>query len=58
MCGKLRDKTEDEVLEKYKVDESKRGAYKGRCEPSEWRIVQRAKKYQPRKWVEDCWVGV
>ena len=32
----------------------KKDAHKGRDEPSEWRIVQRLKRYQPRKWGEDC----
>ena len=51
-------KIEEDVLEKYQVEVSKRGAYKGRGEPSEWRMVQRAKKYQPRKWSEDCWARI
>ena len=36
-------KMEEEVLEKYKGEVSKRGAYKGRGEQMEWRMVQRAK---------------
>ena len=39
---------EEEVLEKYKVEENENGAYEGRGEPLEWRIVQRL-----RKWCED-----
>ena len=35
---------EEEVLEKYKVEENKNGAYEGRGEPLEWRIVQRLRK--------------
>ena len=50
----LGEKMEEEVLEKCEVEEIKRGACKGRDELSEWRIIQRAKKYQPRKWDEDC----
>ena len=42
------------MLEKYKVEVSNKGVYKGRGEPSEWRMVQRVEKYQPRKWSEDC----
>ena len=49
---------EEEVLEKCDVDVSKRGVYKGRGEPSEWRMVQKVKKYQPRKLVEDCWARI
>ena len=45
-------KMKEEVLVKYKVEVSNRGAYKGRGEPSEWRIVQRVNKYQPWKWVK------
>ena len=40
----LSETMEEEVLEKYKVEESKRGTYKGKSEPSEWRVVQRVKK--------------
>ena len=43
------------MLERHKVQVSKRGAYKGRGELSEWRMVQRVKKYQLRQWGEDCW---
>ena len=46
---KLSGKIEEEVLEKYKVEGSKRGAYKGRGQLSEWRMVQRVKNYQRRK---------
>ena len=56
MWKELFGRMEEEVLEKYKVDENKKGAYKGRDEPSECRIVYRVKKYQPRMWCEDCWV--
>ena len=47
MWRKLADKLEEEVLDKYKVEVSKRGACKGRREPSEWRMVHRVKTYQP-----------
>ena len=39
---------EVEVLEKYKVEETKKGACKGGGEPWEWRIVRRVSRYQPR----------
>ena len=45
-------KIEDEVLDKYKLENTNKEAYRGRGEPSEWRIVRRVKKYQPRKWVK------
>ena len=51
-CGKHCRKMKEEVLVKYKVEVSNRGAYKGRGEPSEWRMVQRVNKYQPWKWVK------
>ena len=34
---------EGDVLEKYKVDEAKTGAYRGRGEPLDWRIVKKEK---------------
>ena len=36
---KLVERMEGEVLDKYKVEESKRGAFKGRGDPLEWRRV-------------------
>ena len=39
----------DEVLEKYTLKVSKRGAFSRRGDPSVWRMVQRVQKYQPRK---------
>ena len=38
-CGKM----EEEVLEKCNVEQAKKGAYKGRGEPLEWRIVKKRK---------------
>ena len=32
--------------------------YKGSGEPLAWRIVQRVKKHQSRKWSEDCWARI
>ena len=46
------------MLEKYKVEVSKRGAYKGRGEPSERIMVQRVHQYQSWKWSEDCWARI
>ena len=39
------------MLEKYKVEASKRRAYKGRGEPSGWRMVQRVTKISISKKV-------
>ena len=47
---KLAENVEEEVLDKYKVEDSKRGAYKGRGSFLEWKRVQRSMKYKIRKW--------
>ena len=57
MFGNMR-KIEEEILGKYKVEDSKRGAHRGRGEPLEWRMVLTGKKYQPRKRGEDCWARI
>ena len=58
-CWKnLAERMEEEVLDKYKVEDSKREAYKGRGAPLEWRRVRRSKKYGIRKWREDCWARI
>ena len=41
---------EEEVLDKYKVEESKKEAFRGRGAPLEWRRVRKSKKYRIRKW--------
>ena len=46
----LAEKMEEEVLDKYKVEEGKREAFRGRDHPLEWRRVRKNKKYQRRKW--------
>ena len=44
-CWKnLAERMEVEVLVKYKVEDSKREAYRGRGSPREWRCVRRSKK--------------
>ena len=53
MCGSTVRQFDEEVPEKYKVEVSKRGSYKGRREPSVWRTVQRVNKCQLRKWDEE-----
>ena len=53
LCGKM----EEEVLEKCKVEEIKKDAYKGRGEPLKWPIVKQEKRDPPRKWSEDCWAN-
>ena len=40
LVERVKRKMEDENLEKYKVKENKKGAYKGRGAPLEWRTVQ------------------
>ena len=47
-CGEI----EEEVLNKFKVEDSKREACKGRGAPLEWRNVRRSKRYRPRKWAK------
>ena len=49
---------EEEVLDKYKVDDSKRGASKGRGSLFEWERVGKNRKYRIRKWTEDCWASI
>ena len=46
----LAERMEEEVLDKYKVEDSKREAYKGRGAPLQWRRVRRSKKYRMGKW--------
>ena len=55
---KLAEKMEVEVLDKYKVEDSKRGAYRGRDSSLEWRPVRKSREYRIRKWREDCWTRV
>ena len=42
-------KFEAEVLDKYKVEGSKREAFIGRGAPLEWRRVRKSRKYRIRK---------
>ena len=51
----LAERMEEEVLNKYKVEESNKEAFKGRSAPLEWRRARINKKYRIRKWREDCW---
>ena len=52
MCWKkLAERMEEEVLDKYKVEKSKRGAFKGRGAPLEWRRVRKNKRYKNKKVV-------
>ena len=46
---KLAERMEEEVLNKYVVEESKRGALKGRGDPLEWRRERKNKRYKKRK---------
>ena len=46
LCWKsLAERMEEEVLDKYKVEETKKGAFKSRGHPLEWKRVRRRKKY-------------
>ena len=53
---KLAKKIEAEVLEKCKVDDNKRGAYRGRGYELEWRRM-RKNKYRIRMWREERLLG-
>ena len=46
LCGT----TDEEVLERYKVDEAKTGGHRERGEPLDWRIVNKERRYHPRMW--------
>ena len=47
LCWKsLAERMEEEVLDKYKVEKSERGALQRRGNPLEWRRVRRNKKYK------------
>ena len=54
---KLAEKMEEEVLDKYKVKESKREPFRGGGAPLEWRRVRKNKNQRTRKWRDDCWAG-
>ena len=55
-CWKeLAEKIEEEVLDKYRV-EDRRGAYRGRGSSLEWWRVRKSRKYSIRKWVRR-WLG-
>ena len=49
---------EEEVLDKYKVEDGKRGAYRGSGSSLEWWRVRKSRKYRTRKWREDCWARI
>ena len=51
---KLAERMEEEVLDKYKVEDSERGVYRGRGFPLEWRRVRKSRKYRIKKWGEYC----
>ena len=58
-CWKtLAERMEEEVLDKHKVEDSKREAFRGRGAPLEWKRVRSNKKYRIRKWGEDCWARI
>ena len=49
---------EEEVLDKYIVEESKRDTFRGRGTTFEWRRVRKNKRHKIRKWREDCWTRI
>ena len=52
LCWKsLAGRMEGKVLDKYKVKESKKVAFKGRGNPLKWKRVRRSKKYRIRNVV-------
>ena len=54
----LEKKMEEEVMDKYKVEDGKREAFRGEGAPSEWRRVRKNRKYRIRKWGGDCWARI
>ena len=55
---KIVGKNEEEVVNTYKMEDSKREAHRGRGAPLEWRLVRRSKKHRIRRWSEDCWARI
>ena len=55
---RLAEKMDEEVLDKCKVDDSKRGAYTGRGFLLERRRAGKSKKHRIKKWREDYWARV
>ena len=55
---KLAERVEEEVLDKYKVEDSKREAYRGRGSTLKRRRVRRTRKHKKRKGREDCWANI
>ena len=49
MLEELAGRVEEEVLDRYKVEESKREAFRGRSAPLEWRRVRKKKRDKIRK---------
>ena len=54
----LAERMEEDVLDKYKVEEGKREASRGRGVPWKWRSVRKNKKYRVRKLGEDFWARI
>ena len=53
LCWKnLAERVGEEVLDKYTVEECKKGAFKGRGNPLEWKRG-RSEKYNIRRWGEE-----
>ena len=55
----LAERMEEEVLDKYKVEDSKSEAYRGqRRTAGVGGCVRRSKTYRIRMWREDCWARI
>ena len=54
----LAERMEEEVLNKHKVEECKREAFRGGGAPREWSRVRKNKKYRMRRWSEDRWARI
>ena len=51
LCWKnLAERMEEDVLDKHKVEENKKGTFKGRGDPLQWRRVRRSAKHRIRQW--------
>ena len=51
-------KIEAEVLDSYKMEDSRSETFKGRGALLEWRRVRKNKKYRSGTWREDAWTRV
>ena len=52
---KLAGRMEEDVLDKYNVEESNKEVTNGRSASLGWRRVRKNKTYRMKEWREDCW---